>query len=67
MRPEYQSRWRDEIKKLQGVLKTPTDLMRRSVSAEDFIDTAVIGSISVADLIAGKISESPRGLGSRRG
>src|SRR5258708_38768139 len=58
MRPEYQSRWKEEIRKLQGVLKTPNDLMRRAVSAEDFMDTAVIGGISVADLIEGRISES---------
>jgi hypothetical protein len=55
MRLEYQSRWKEEIKKLQGVLKTPNDLLLRAVSAEDFIDTAAIGGLSVADVIAGRI------------
>jgi len=57
MRADLRARWREESIKLGGQLKKPLDLLRRRISPEDFADTAVIGGISVADLVAGKVSE----------
>ena len=57
MRPEYHARWEREIQSRQEPLKKPQDLLRRAMSSEDFVDTAVVGGFSVADIVAGKIPE----------
>jgi len=46
-----------EIRKQNGPLKKPTDLLRRAISSEDFLDSAVIGGVAVADILAGKVAE----------
>ncbi len=58
MRPEHRARWESEIRQLGGRLKTPRDLVLRAISPDDFIDSAVIGGVSVADVVHGKIAES---------
>ncbi len=58
MRPEYRTRWELEIRKRTEPLKKPSDLLRRAVSSEDFVDSAIIGGVAVADILAGKVSES---------
>jgi hypothetical protein len=57
MTPEHRARWELEIRKLMGPLKKPVDLLRRAVSGEDFLDSAVIGGVTVADILAGKVAE----------
>jgi hypothetical protein len=57
LRPEYRERWELEIRKHKGPLKKPGDLLRRAVSPEDFMDSAIIGGVSVADILAGKVAE----------
>jgi hypothetical protein len=54
---EHKSRWNFEIQKHKGPLNTPADLLNRAVSSEDFVDTAIIGGVAVADILAGKIAE----------
>lgn len=56
MRPDYEQRWLAVAER--EVLKHPRDLIERRVSNEDYVDAAMIGSLSVADVLAGKISES---------
>jgi hypothetical protein len=46
-----------EIRKHQGPLNKPVDLLRRVVSSEDFLDCAVIGGMSVKDILTGKVAE----------
>lgn len=58
MRPEYRRRWEQEINRLGGRLKKPRDLLLRGVSADDFMDSAVIGGVSLADVLAGRVAES---------
>lgn len=58
MRAEYTARWRLEIETRAEPLNTLQDLLRRAVSSEDYVDTAIIGGVSVADLIAGKVAEA---------
>lgn len=60
MRPEYCRRWELEIRKYggKGKLKKPKDLLQRAVSSEDFVDAAVIGGVSLTQILAGKVSES---------
>jgi hypothetical protein len=57
VRPEHRLRWEQEISRQVGPLKTPGDLRRRSISSEDFVDTAIIGGVTVADILAGKLAE----------
>jgi hypothetical protein len=38
-------------------LKKPADLLRRAASSEDFLDSAIIGGVSIADILAGRIAE----------
>lgn len=57
MTPEQKTRWKLEIQKQDGPLKKPADLLRRAVSSEDFVDSAVIGGVTVADILAGKVAE----------
>lgn len=58
MNPDFEERWRKEIAKRKGQLKKPIELLRRSVSAEDYIDSAVIAGVELTDIIAGKVAES---------
>lgn len=58
MRPENRERWVLEIKKQKGPFRKPADLLRRAASSEDFADSAVIGGVALADIVAGKIAES---------
>lgn len=58
MRPEYRIRWEKEIEGRREPLKKPADLLRRALSSEDFLDSAVIGGVGVAEIIAGKVAES---------
>jgi len=58
VRAEYTARWRLEIETRAEPLNTLQDLLRRAVSSEDYVDTAIIGGVSVADLIAGKVAEA---------
>lgn len=60
MKPDYKRRWELEISRQGGEskLKKPCDLLRRALSSEDFVDTAVIGGVEVAHILAGKVSES---------
>lgn len=57
MRAEYAARWRLEIETRAAPLNKPQDLLRRAVSSEDYVDTAIIGGVSLADLIAGRVAE----------
>jgi hypothetical protein len=57
MTPEHRACWEREMRKYKEPLKKPVDLLRRSVSAEDFVDSAVIGGVTVADILAGKVAE----------
>lgn len=58
MRAEYRERWRKEIANRTEPLKKPRDLVRRVLSSEDFIDSAIIGGVGVADILYGRIAES---------
>ena len=58
MKPDYRERWELEIRRHDGPLKSPQDLLRRAVSSEDFVDAAVIGGVDVAHILTGQISES---------
>lgn len=57
MRPEYRERWESEIQRHNGSLRKPHDLLRRALSSEDFVDSAVIGGVALADILTGKIAE----------
>lgn len=57
MTPEHRTRWETEISRIGNRLKSPRDLLFRAVPADDFIDSAIIGGISVAEIIHGKIAE----------
>jgi len=57
MTPEHRARWELEIRKQREPLNKPVDLLRRAVSSEDFVDSAVIGGVTVADILAGKVAE----------
>ncbi len=57
MKCEHHKRWELEIQRHKGQLKKPADLLHRTVSSEDFIDSAIVGGVSVADIIAGKVAE----------
>ena len=57
MTPEHRERWEVEIRKQRGPFKKPGDLLRRAASSDDFIDSAIIGGVSVADILSGKIAE----------
>lgn len=57
MRPEYRERWDLEIRKQEEPLKKPRDLLRRVACSEDFVDCAIIGGVSVAEIVTGKIAE----------
>jgi hypothetical protein len=57
VRNEYRIRWEQEIRRTKKLFK-PNDLLRRAVANEDFVDSAIVGGTAVADIIAGKISES---------
>lgn len=54
---KHETRWNSELEKYKGKLKTPFDLLHRAASSETFLDTAVVGGVSVADIIAGRIEE----------
>jgi hypothetical protein len=58
MRPDLALRLQQEREKRKDPLKTPKDLLKRSLSLEDFVDYAVIGDFAVADIISGKVAES---------
>lgn len=55
MRPEYEVRWLAVAE--HEPLKHPHDLIARRLSNEDYIDSAMVGGATVADIIAGDISE----------
>lgn len=57
MRSEHRARWLKEIEKYGESMKKPFDLLMRRPSAEDFADAAVIGGVSLADVVAGKFEE----------
>jgi hypothetical protein len=57
MRPGYRARWQKEIESRIEPFKTPRDLLRRALSSEDFVDSAIIGGVGIADLLAGRIAE----------
>jgi hypothetical protein len=57
VRPEYRERWELEIRKQEEPLKKPADLLRRVACSEDFVDSAIIGGVSVAEIVTGKIAE----------
>jgi hypothetical protein len=57
MTPEHRERWELEARKQQGPFKKPVDLLRRAAWPEDFVDCGVIGGVSVADILGGKIHE----------
>jgi hypothetical protein len=56
--PEHRKRWELEVRKHRGPFKKPADLLRRAAASEDVIDSAVIGGVSLADILAGKIAQS---------
>lgn len=60
MKPEYKRRWELEIRRQGGrsKLKRPADLLQKAISSEDFVDSAIIGGVDVAHILAGKVSES---------
>jgi len=58
MTPEIRERWEREIRKQKEPFNKPADLFRRAVSSEDFVDSAILGGVSVADILAGKIAEA---------
>jgi hypothetical protein len=51
-------RWQLEILEQHGPMKKPIDLLRRAASSEDVLDSAILGGVSVADILAGKMAES---------
>jgi hypothetical protein len=55
--PEHRKRWELEIRRQKGTLKRPGDPLRRVVSSEDFVDSAILGGVSLADVLSGKIAE----------
>lgn len=57
MKPEFEARWKEEIWKLNNRLRKPAELLTRGVSNDDFIDSAVIGGVTVADVLAGRIDD----------
>lgn len=57
MKAHLEARLLEEKRRSAGRMKTPADLLNRKVSPEDFVDSAVIGGVSVANIVAGKISE----------
>ena len=57
MKPEFEARWKEEIWKLHDKLRKPADLLTRGVSRDDFIDSAVIGGVTIADVLAGRIDD----------
>jgi hypothetical protein len=58
MNAEHCGRWEAEIRRLGGRLKSPRDLLVRAASSDDFVDSAEIGGVSVADIVKGRIAES---------
>lgn len=58
MRQEYKERWRREANLHAKRMRTPSDLLARKMPAEDFVDAAIIGGTSIADVLAGRVSES---------
>lgn len=58
MKAELERRWAEEIDKRMGQLKTPLDVMRRHVSGEDYIDSAILAGVSISDILAGQVAES---------
>jgi len=58
MTPENRGRLLLELHNHKGPLKKPADLLRRAASSEDVADTAVIGGVALADVVAGKIAEA---------
>lgn len=57
MNQVHQQRWEQEYKQLNGSLRKPEDLLRRALSNEDYVDSAIIGGILVSDIVAGKVSD----------
>lgn len=57
MRAELEERLKAELAVIGQKLKSPVDLMRRAVTPDDFADSAVIGGISVGDILQGKVAE----------
>jgi hypothetical protein len=57
MRAEYRERWKQVMNDYAGALKKPKDLLSRPIGSEDFIDAAVIGGVSLSNILAGKIAE----------
>ncbi len=57
MTPENRERWERENRNQKGSLNKPADLLRRAVSSEDFVDSAVIAGVSVSEILAGKVAE----------
>jgi len=57
LKPEFEARWKEEVWKLNNKLRKPADLLTRGVSKDDFIDSAIIGGVTIADVLAGRIND----------
>jgi len=57
MNQERKERLSREYEAIKGRLKKPAELLLRGVTKDDFVDSAIIGGVAIADIIAGKISE----------
>ncbi len=41
-----------------GALKTPRDLLQRKSAADEYVDIAVLGGYSIADILAGRVADT---------
>jgi hypothetical protein len=57
VRPDFRERWLLESAERTQPLKNPRDLLSRPVSSEDYVDSVLIGGMSLKDIIAGKVDE----------
>jgi hypothetical protein len=58
MRDENRAWWAAQEALIAKPLKTPADLLNRSLSDSEYIDAAVVGGLELKDIIAGKVAES---------
>lgn len=66
MRIDLQERLEAEYQGSTERLKKPSDLFMRSLSDDDFVDSAVVGGVSIAEVIAGYVHESAVPVAVRR-
>jgi hypothetical protein len=55
VKPEVEFRLEDEWRQRRGSLKEPADLLKRAIGSDEFLDHAILGGISIADVATGKV------------